>query len=467
MNSDSKDAAVDTRLETGVTEYVADFVINTGYSQIPVEAISIAKYAILDSIGCALAGANEPAAEIVSRYVQEIGSKPEASVFTRGFKAAAPLAALINGTMSHVLDYDDVAVSWWGHPSVVLMPTVLALAEREKLSGQALLEAYILGFEIGSRVNLALGIGYYQAGWHSTITAGTMGTTVASSKLMGLNVEQLRIALGIAASLAGGLKRNFGTMTKSFHAGTAAQNGIIAASLASKGYTAENSIFEVPQGYCQMYSQDYNLERLYQSLGSPYDIVSPSLSVKPYPCCRIMHQSVDAILSIVHEQGIKANEVVEVRCFTSPAFPIQLYYHEPVTGLEGKFSIEYCMAVAIIDGEVKLPQFDDERVNREDVQTLLRKVRYVHPKGEDAQTLRVQQAVTVELSDGREFTKEIAFAKGDPRNPMTHEELVTKFRDCAARVLPQNQIERCVEMVLNLEEQKDVGQILAIIANTK
>lgn len=450
----------------GATEIIADFVVNTGYRQIPVEAIGIAKQAILDSLGCALAGAREPAVEILCKYAKRLGGKSEVGIIASGFKTSTPIAALVNGTMAHVLDYDDVAASWWGHPTVVLMPTVLALGEQEKLSGKSVLEAYVLGFEVGSRLNRGLGIGYYQAGWHSTIVAGTMATAVAAAKMMDMNAHEVRVALGIAASLAGGLKRNFGTMTKSLHAGTAAQNGIIAASLAADGFTADDSIIEAPQGYCEMFSRDYSLEKITGPLGSPFDIISPGLSIKPYPCCRIMHQSIDAILAIVQEHGINAADVAEVRCRTSPALPVQLYYHQPQTGLEGKFSIEYCMAVAILDGQVKLAQFEDERVRRSDVQGLSRLVHYVHPDGVDWAKAPLPQAVTVRLKDGREFTHEVRHARGDPANPLMAQEVADKFHDCARRSLSPAQTKRCVELVAGLEKLKDISPLAELLTSS-
>lgn len=464
MTEQGKSGTV-ARTAKGVTETIADFVVNTGYRQIPAEAIGIAKQAILNSLGCALAGASEPVVEKVSRYVKRLGGKKEAGVIAWGFKTSTPFAALVNGTMAHVLDYDNVAASWWGHPTVVLMPTVLALAEKEKLSGESVLEAYVLGFEVGSRLNRGLGIGYYQAGWHSTIVAGTMATAVAAAKLMDLKAREVRVALGIAASLAGGLKRNFGTMTKSLHAGTAAQNGIIAASLAADGFTADDSIIEVPQGYCDMFSRDYSLEKITGPLGSPFNIISPGLSIKPYPCCRIMHQSIDAILALAQERGINAADVAEVRCRTSPALPAQLYYHQPQTGLEGKFSIEYCMTVAILDGQVKLAQFEDERVRRSDVQELLRVVRYDHPEGIDWAKAPLPQAVTVKLKNGREFTHEVRYARGDPANPSSPQELADKFHDCARRSLSPAQIERCVELVSGLENLKDINPLAELLTS--
>jgi 2-methylcitrate dehydratase PrpD len=463
MVTEAMQAETRSRETAGTTGRLADFVVTTGYAQIPAEARDIAKRAMLDNLGCALAGAGEPATNIIARHVRRLGGKREAGVIARRFKAPAAAAALVNGTMAHVLDYDDVATSWWGHPTVVLMPAVLAVAQREKLSGESVLEAYILGFEVGSRLNRGLGIGYYQAGWHSTMVAGTMAAAVATAKLLHLDARGVRITLGIAASLSGGLKRNFGTMTKSFHAGTAAQNGITAASLAREGFTADEGIIEAPQGFCELFSGDYKLDRITTDLGAPFDIVSPGLSIKPYPCCRIMHQSIDAVLALVREHGIKAADVSELRCCTSPAIPIQLYYHQPRTGLEGKFSIEYCMAVAILDGGVKLAQFEDRRVVRQDVQGLLRKVRYVHPEGVDWAKEPLPQEVTIKLADGREFSRAVRYAKGEPKNPLTEKELLDKFRDCARQALSPQDTDRSVDMVLGLEQLKDISPLMDLL----
>ncbi|MFH0768734.1 MAG: MmgE/PrpD family protein [Chloroflexota bacterium] len=450
-----------------VTKRVADFVVGTSYSKIPKEAIKVAKNVILDAIGCALAGSKEPAPEIVTEYVKELGGKREAGVITKGFKTSAPLAALANGTMAHVLDFDDTAASWFGHPSVVLMPTVFALGEKGKLSGKAILEAYILGFEVGSKVNLALGRAYYQAGWHSTIVAGTMATTAAAAKLMKLDVPQTRMALGIAASLASGFKRNFGTMTKSFHAGTAAKNGIIAASLAKKGFTADDSILEVPQGYGEMFSKEFDQNKITQGLGSPFDIVSPGDSVKPYSCCRAMHRQIDAMLYLIHEHNIRAADVAEVQCLTSPAVVVQLYYHQPKTGLEAKFSMEYGMAVALLDHDVKLAQFEDKRVSRRDVQELLRKVKYAYPKATVGTQATQPAQVTVRLKSGKEMSHEVRNAKGDPANPLTEKELTAKFHDCAQTALPERAITRSMEMLSKLETLPDISALMNILTKSR
>ncbi|MFC1982045.1 MmgE/PrpD family protein [Chloroflexota bacterium] len=469
MTVKDKKEAVTEAVEGMITRRIAEFVVETGYRQIPGEAIKIAKGTILDNLGCALAGAREPAVEIVTRYVSELGSKPEVGVIARGFWAAAPLAALVNGTMAHVLDYDDVAATWFGHPTAVLMPTAMAMGEKYKMPGEAVLEAYILGFEVGARINMGLTRAYYEGGWHATIATGTMAAAVVAAKMMKLDVQKIRVALGIAASLAGGLKRNFGTMTKSFHAGTAAQNGIIAASLAKEGFTAEENILEAPQGYCQMFGRNYKLDNITDGLGSSFHICSTGIAIKPYPCCRGMHQSIDAILHIIEEHDIKAADVVEVECRTLPYLPVQLYHHRPKTGLEGKFSIEYCMAAALIDRCIRFTQFQDKMVNRSDAQELLQKVRYTHPEKIDPERglFREPQTVTVRLKDGRELRCEVTNPKGDPANPLSQEELEDKFRDCARAALSTQDIDRCLEMVSSLESLKDVSLLMGMLTSSK
>ncbi|MFH0768250.1 MAG: MmgE/PrpD family protein [Chloroflexota bacterium] len=448
-----------------VTKRVADFIVETNYSKIPKEAIKAAKIFITDCLGCALAGSKEPAPEIVTEYVKELGGKREAGIITKGFKTSAPLAALANGTMAHVLDFDDVGA--FGHPTAPLLPTVLAITEKEKLSGKALLEAYILGFEVGSRINLGLGHGYYEAGWHSTIVAGTMAAAAAAAKLMKLDSMQVRMALGIAASLSCGFKRNFGTMTKSFHAGTAAKNGIIAASLAKKGFTADDSILEVPQGYGEMFSKEFDPNKITQGLGSPFFITSPGISIKFYSCCAMMHREIDSMLYLSRQHNIKTADVAEIECYTTPAVAVQLYYHQPKTGLEGKFSLEYGMAVALLDHDVKLAQFEDERVNRRDVQELLRKVKYVYAQPRTGGPAARPARVTVRLKNGKEFSHEAPNAKGSPNNPLTEEELAEKFRDCAQTALSEQQIKRCTQLLSKLETLPDISPLMNMVTKSR
>ena len=446
----------------GATESIADFIWKTSYDRIPKEAVSSAKWAILDGLGCMLAGSQEPPGNIIKEYVKELGGNPEASVIGGGFKTSAPQAALAYGTMAHALDYDDVAVTWLGHPTVTLLPTVLAIGERGKLSGRDAIAGYIVGFEVGAKLGAGIGFSHYTVGWHATVTLGTMATTAASSKMLSLDTRQTRMALGIAASLAGGTRQNFGTMTKPFHAGNAARNGIMAALLAKKGFTADETILESPMGFFRLFSggEEYDIAEATRGLGDPFDILSSGVSIKPYPCCLLTHRCIDAILYLIKEYGVGANDVESVECRTSEFLPQALIHARPRTALEGKFSMQYCMAIALLDGRVGLKQFTDAKVLYPKAQELLEKVTYVHPEG----LMPLQsEAVTIKLKDGRELSHEVAIPKGDPRNPMSEEELASKYRECASFVLSPQDTQKSMEMISHLEDIEDITELINLV----
>ncbi|MDY6906642.1 MAG: MmgE/PrpD family protein [Chloroflexota bacterium] len=450
-----------------ITETVSDFVVGTSYDDIPQEAVTAAKRAILDCLGCAVAGIPEPGSEIVRGYIADLGGRPEATVVGGGFKASAPETALANGTMAHALDYDDVAVSWVGHPSVAILPAILALGERERLSGRKALEGYVLGFEVGAKLGAAIGFGHYMWGWHATVTLGTMAAAAASARMLGLDAHGVRMALGLAASLAGGTRQNFGTMAKPFHAGSAARNGVVSALLAARGFTADEDILGGAMGFLKLFSggAEYDPARVTAGLGQPFDLVSPGVSMKPYPCCRLTHRCIDAMLHIIDEHHPRAEDVESVVCLTSEANPQVLIHSRPRAALEGKFSMQYCMAIALIDGMVGLQQFTDEKVLDPRAQGLLSRVSFAHPQGlSGAEILGTPERVTVRLRDGTELSHEVLVAKGDPPNPMSDEEVAAKYRDCASSYLSTGDVQRSLELVSSLEEVEDVAVLMGLLA---
>lgn len=450
----------------GTTEKIAQFVVETDYSSIPPEAVRGAKDAILDGLGVTLAGSEEPAGRIVAQYVRDVGGTPHAGVIGSGFKSSAPQAALANGTMAHALDYDDVLVLMSGHATVPILPVVLALGEMYHRSGKDVLEAFIMGVEVEGRIGSGIGRHHYAIGWHSTATLGTLGAAAAAAMILGLGVTETRIALGISASEASGLRQNFGTMTKPFHAGNAAKNGIVAAMLAQKGFTASQSIMEDPFGFCSVLAGEgeYHLELMTKSLGDPFAIVDPGLDMKPYPCCRVTHRCIDAMLHIVEEYHPRADEVTEVTCQTGTASPQVLIHHRPKTPLEGKFSMEYCMARALLDREIRMVQFSEEKLLDSKAQELLQRVRYVHPEGLEGERLP-SEVVTVIQRDGKQHSNEVFIPRGAPENPLTEEELITKYKDCASLVLPPEVIERSLELVSHLEEITDISELVDLVTS--
>ena len=449
----------------GTTEEIARFVVDTPAASIPAEVVAAARDGVLDGLGVALAGSLEPASRIIADYVRDVGGTPQASIIGHSFKTSAPLAALANGTMAHALDYDDVIWLMSGHPTVPVLPAVLALGEMLHTPGREALAAYIIGVEVEARIGSGIGSHHYAVGWHPTATLGTLGAAAAAARLLGLNVQQTRTALGIAASEASGLRQNFGTMTKPFHAGMAARNGVVAAILAGKGFTADESILEEQFGFCAVLGGEgkYDLAAMTRNLGSPFALVDPGLDMKPYPCCRFIHRCIDAMLHIVGEHHPAPEDVAEVECHTSPFVPQIVIHHHPRTALEGKFSTEYCMARSLMDGQMRIAQFTGEKVLDPAAQELLEKVRYVHPAGAEAE--RQPEKVVVKLRDGRQHSHEVLHAKGSPENPLTPEELKTKYRDCAGTVLTAEATERSLALVSRLEGVRDIAELCALVTS--
>ena len=445
---------------------MASFIAETGYEDLPSEAIEVSKEAILDCIGVSLAGSQEEVSRILLPMLEELGGHPVAGVIGGSLRSSPVLASLANGVMAHALDYDDVSDSWIGHPSTVLVPAILATAERCKSSGKEVLTAYVIGFEVGAKLGIALGQDHYAKGWHNTSTLGSLAGAAAVAKLLKLDVQQIQMALGIAASLAGGLRENFGTMTKPLHAGNAARNAVLAGLLAEKGFTATERALAGQAAFAKVLGKNsqYDLDAVCRQLGSPFDVVSPGIWLKAYPSGAATHSSISAALQLRSEHSFNADEVVEVECATNKAVPRILIHHHPKTGLEGKFSLEYCVSVALIDGEVSLDQFTDERALADDIQSLIPKVKYSHPPElEDKFGFHVPGIVTAKLRNSAEFFSRVESPKGRPENPMSKQEIWAKFERCARLVLSPEKRAEVIKLVSNLEQTPEIGGLMNIL----
>jgi 2-methylcitrate dehydratase PrpD len=377
-------------------------------------------------------------------------------------------AALANGTAAHALDYDDLHQSLSGHPSVPVLPAALALAERQHLSGAALITAFLVGIEIEAKLGRALNPGLYEAGWHATSALGVFGAAAAAAKLLGLSVERIAQALAIAASLASGIKANFGTDCKPLHAGHAARCGVEAALLAEGGFTGNPRALEHGDGFGATYGAGSPpaWDVATAGLGAPHEIVDPGIGVKRFPACASTHQALDATLALAEEHAIDAAAVEAVECAVHYLAPHQLIYDRATTALEGKFSMPYCVSVALLDRSVGFAQFTDERVRRADVQALMPRVRMVvHPEQTTRDCLPTRfSEVTIALRDGRRLQRRVHQAKGQPRNPLTDGELIVKFRDCAARALPVERAESILTAVQQLETLADVSALARLLS---
>ena len=450
-----------------ITKKLAHFVVETRMEDIPQEALEVAQKAITDCIGVTFPGSLEPQGEIIRGYAGKMGGVAESSIIASDLKTSPYVAALANGTMGHALDFDDMG--GFGHPSVVLAPAVLAIGESIGTSGKDILAAYVIGYEVATCLRGPLWT-HYLRGWHATDNFGSLGAGAAVAWLLKLDVYQVRMVLGIAASLAGGLRQNFGTMTKPLHAGQAAANGIQAALLAQADFTADDSIIEAPLGFAKVFGHDQEVdwEKASGSLGKTFNITALSssngISIKPYPSCGCTHAGIDAALFLKKRYGVKSDDIAEVEMGTSPYEGQVLIHHRPKSGLEGKFSLEYTEARALHSGEVKLRHFTDEGVREPAITRLIERMKWVEkypmPPFEKPNESMRTQSVTVKLVDGKEYSHEVSISKGRPQNPLTSDEIISKYKDCASAVLSKEGVDKSLSMLLNFGDVKNIRELM-------
>ncbi|MFO7970965.1 MAG: MmgE/PrpD family protein, partial [Desulfobacterales bacterium] len=359
-----------------------------------------------------------------------------------------------------------VSQPMYGHPTVAVLPACLAVSEWIGASGRAALEAYIIGLEVAVKLGYIINPAHYEKGWHATCTLGTMGAAVAGAKLLGLNGEKLRNALALAASQACGLQRNFGTMTKSFHAGRASENGVIAAFLASKGWTGDQAIMDGPRGFLNIFGgprvEDEVTAGFLEKLGNPFDIEDPGIILKKYPSCAFTHPGIDAALEITQMSQYDARKIERVEAYLHDLADQILNHRKPVTGLEAKFSIEGSLALALLDGYVSSKSFHDEKVQTDSIQSMIaRVVRKVdscgastEPKGFGPTTVKVY------FGGGNVLEATVEKAKGTPENPLAPNEVREKYIDCCTGILPEKAIEASLSLLKNMEDLDDIRKLM-------
>ena len=428
----------------------------------PPAARVAAAHALLDTVGVTLAGAAEPASRIIQRVVQHDGAG-SCAVLGTAFCATAANAALANGTAAHALDYDDMCFVSLAHPSAPLVAAALAAAETAGASGRALLDAYVVGFEVEGRLGRAMNPRHYQRGWHCTSTLGTIGAAAAASRLLGLAAAAAGHALAIAASEASGLKENFGTMVKPLHAGLAARNGVVAALLAQAGMTASGAAIDGPQGFLRvMDSEQPSLEAFAADLGTRWEIAETGITVKLYPSCAGTHPTLDALLDLRRQHGFDARDVEAIEIGVDPIVPTILLYDRPSSGLEGKFSMPFCAAAAVVRGQVGIDTFDTATLRDPAIVAMQSRVTMRVDDTLDASAPSLTQArVTVRLLDGRVLTASANGARGYPERPPSDEELSAKFLSCATQTLSVSQADAALQMLREIESIQDMRTLTA------
>ena len=418
-----------------LTRAVAEFIVNTKYDDIPGDVITLGKKTLLDGFGLALAGSASVVSPVVRQYLATLGvTAKSATVIGTAMKVPPRFAAFANGISIHADDYDDTGSSL--HVAAPVLPAAFALAEERGCSGKDLMLAFHIGVEAASKIGDAIFPRHDREGFHTTGTIGSFGSAAACAKLRGLTVEQTAYALGVAASQASGIRRNFGSMTKAFHAGHAAENGSLAADLAAIGFTAAGDVLETPLGFFQAAGGGFDPARIVNRLGRPWMFASPGDLIKRFPCGTIQQPVMDATLRLIAQHGIKAADVERVEVGGNQSNVNTLFRHRPTTGLEAKFSMEFAVAILLVDGKAGLGQFSDASVKRAEVQDMIARVTFAaDPEfdtlGKDGgfqAVLEEPMMLRVHMKDGRVLAARTDPAKGSPRNPMTFAEVSDKFR---------------------------------------
>lgn len=437
------DAAVAWPATPGLTRYVGEFILNTRYEEIPAEVIALGKKSILDGLGLAVAGAKAPSGPLVLEYLRGEGNCAGSySVLGTSLKTSARSAAFANGVAMHAEDFDDTQLAGepsrvYGllcHPTSPVLPPTVVLTQPGRHSGRDFLLAYHLGVEVETKIAEAISPNHYIQGFHTTGTIGTFGSAAASARLLGLNLTETLRTLGIAGSEAAGVRENFGTMTKPFHAGRAAANGLFAAQLAKLGWTASEEILEAPLGFFHAAggSYEYRPDLLLHKLGHPWTFAKPGVSIKPFPSGSLTHPAMGLMQELIRKNHLQPDEIEKVDIGVNSHNVKTLLYSDPHTGLEAKFSMQYCLAVLLVNhGQAGLAQYTTAAVQQPAVQAMVKRVHvYADARANAAGFDKMTSFLAIHLKDGRTLSGRVDFAKGSPANPMSYDEVAEKFYGC-------------------------------------
>jgi 2-methylcitrate dehydratase PrpD len=457
----------------GLTRYLSEFIVNTKYEDIPEEVVTLGKKTMLDGFGLALAGSASVIGPVMRQYIAALGvtTGKSATVVGTAMKTPPRFAALANGVSIHADDYDDTGSAL--HVTAPVLPPAFALCEVGRRSGKDLMLAFHVGVEVENKIGDAIFPRHERDGFHTTGTCGSFGSAAACAKLRGLTLVQTAFALGIAASQASGIRRNFGSMTKAFHAGHAAENGSVAADLAALGFTAADDVLEAPLGFFQGAGGGFDPAAIVNRLGRPWMFASPGDLIKRFPCGTIQQPVMDATLRLIAQHDIKAADVERVEVSGNQNNFNTLFRHRPRTGLEAKFSMEFAVAILLLERKAGLGQFTDASVSRPEVQDAIGRVKYyVDPEfdrlGRDATLQAVLEEAAIlkiHLKDGRVLSTRTEPAKGSPKNPMTYDEVADKFRTNAEFARwPTRKAESIIALVRSLESAPTLAALTVALA---
>ncbi|MGD9891120.1 MAG: MmgE/PrpD family protein [Dehalococcoidia bacterium] len=457
MTTAEQQATVDSStLPIPVTRVLAESGRRVRYDDLPADVVTRAKQCVLDWLGVTLTGSGEPLARILRDEAREQGGHEQATLIGSGGRVATQQAALVNGAASHALDYDDVHAKMSGHPTVPVLPALLALAEWQGRSGRDLIAAFIAGFETECRLGTVVMPGHYGIGWHSTATLGTFGAAAGCAHLLGLDLERWQHALGIAGTQAAGMKSMFGTMCKPLHAGKAAANGLFAATLARRGFTSNPEVVETAQGFAATHTPTYSPERIGDESADAYAI--RDVLFKYHAACYGTHATIDGLLRLKEQHGVQSGDVESVTLHVPVSALSMCNIQEPATALEGKFSLRFTAALALGHGDATEQAFTDERVREPTLVALRDRVQVYGDEGVPGFVTEV----VLQLADGRELRESANVNTPESDLDRQWQRLEAKFRSLAGPVVGEGQAERLLALVRDLDRVDDVREITSL-----
>lgn len=458
-----------------VTREAAAFTAGLKFDDLPDEALRIAKRCVLDGLGLILAGSGQTCTAIIRRHSLDLGKNPEATAFgAMPIKLPAPLAVLVNGTAGHAMDWDDTQLSVtpdriYGlltHPTIPPLTAGLAMAEKlGGVSGRDFLTSFLAGFEVECKIAEAIRPDHYKHGFHTSGTVGTFAAAITAGKLLGLSERKLRHTLGTAASLAAGIRVNFGTMMKPVHVGRAAFNGLSAALWAADGFEASPDGLDGPWGFFQVFGGGFDPGKIAGRFGRPHTIVDPGVSIKPYPCGVLTHQSLDAMLALVKEYDLRPDDVAEVVLFAGYNILNPIRYRIARNELQAKFCMPFLLSAVLISRRAGAKEFTDRYVNSAPVQDMMRRVRTEFDPGIEAKGHgKIRSRVEVALKDGRKLSRDSGEAyRGGPDNPLSDQDLRAKFTDCSEKLLDAKARQKVFAAVAGLEDLRDMRELIPLL----
>ncbi len=455
--------------DMAVTEAAARFVETVTFEDIPEDALSIGRRCVLDGMGLFVSGADQTTVRILAEDARQQGGNPEARLLGCGdVKVPAVLAARVLGTSGHAHDWDDCQVSRdpdhvYGlltHPTTAPLAAAVAVAQKiGGASGPAFMLGFLTGFEVECKISEWMLPRHYKSGKHSTGTVGTFGAYAAAAKLLGLTGDALRWGFGITASMAAGIRTNFGTMTKPLHVGRAAENGVIAAILASRGFTADPASLDGPWGFFAVHGGGVSPEKIEQGFGRTWTIVDPGVSIKPYPCGVLTHPSMDLMLKLVTENDIKPEQIENVTLYAASNILNPIRYPTAKNHLQAKFSLPAELAMIALHRKAGKVEFSDDFVKSDAMQAMQQKIKTRHdPEIEKLGFDKIRSKITIQTTDGQSYSGAADERyRGGPENPMTDEELEDKVRACCAGLLDPAAQDRLIQTVWGIQDLSNVS----------